>query len=187
MGHPCWQQLHLTSKNKCWENVCSLLSNPCIKNWPAKLLVCYWRLTTQNWCICWNTKNHSRAKWKKPWLCSKPTKQIKRINKKIYTISFRFLQALETRRNNIKKKLNKNYKKSKNCLKQNKNYKKNIHTIYLFLLKTTLIKKNVTLQLYTQHTRLLVKKRLLYLNSFELAFFTSLYLIYLLNNIISTP
>merc|ERR1739838_54992 len=99
-------------------------------------------------------------------------------------ISFRFLQALETRRNNIKKKIT---QKSKNCLKQNKNLKKNIHTIYLFLLKTTLIKKNVTLQLYTQHTRLLVKKRLLYLNSFELAFFPSLYLIYLLNNIISTP
>merc|ERR1712008_641950 len=31
------------------------------QNWLAKLLVCYWRLTTQNWCICWNTKNHSRA------------------------------------------------------------------------------------------------------------------------------
>ena len=58
---PCWQPLHLTSKNKCWENVCSLLSNRCIKNWPAKLPVCYWRLTTQNWCICWNTKNHLRV------------------------------------------------------------------------------------------------------------------------------
>jgi len=67
------------------------------------------------------------------------------------------LQALETRRNNIKKIKQKLQKKSKNYLKQNKKAKKkNIHTIYLFLLKTTLIKKNVTLQLYT-HTRLLVK------------------------------
>jgi len=97
------------------------------------------------------------------------------------------LQALETRRNNIKKKLNKNYKKIEKLSKTEQKLQKNIHTIYLFLLKTTLIKKNVTLQLYTQHTRLLVKKRLLYLNSFELAFFPSLYLIYLLNNIISTP
>ena len=115
-----------------------------------------------------------------------PQNRLKRINKKIYTISFRFLQALETRRNNIKKKLNKNYKKIEKLSKTEQKLQKNIHTIYLFLLKTTLIKKNVTLQLYT-HTRLLVKKRLLYLNSFELAFFPSLYLIYLLNNIISTP
>merc|ERR1712080_74815 len=64
---------HLTSKNKCWENVCSLSSNRCIQNWPVKSLACSWRLTTQNWCICWNTKNRSRVKSRKPWLCSKPT------------------------------------------------------------------------------------------------------------------
>jgi len=58
------------------------------------------------------------------------------------------LQALETRRNNIKKKLNKNYKKIEKLSKTEQKLQKNIHTIYLFLLKTTLIKKNVTLQLY---------------------------------------
>merc|ERR1711874_92522 len=69
-----WQQRHLTWENKCWENVCSLSSNRCIQNWPVKSLACSWRLTTQNWCICWNTKNRSRVKSRKPWLCSKPTK-----------------------------------------------------------------------------------------------------------------
>merc|ERR1712113_918878 len=72
--HLCWQQRHLTSKNKCWENVCSLLSNRCIQNWPVKSLVCFWKLTTLNWCTCWNTKNRSRVKSKRPWLCFKPTK-----------------------------------------------------------------------------------------------------------------
>merc|ERR1719445_453153 len=72
--HLCWQQRHLTSKNKCWENVCSLSSNPCILNWPAKLLECFWRLITLNWCTCWNTKNRSRAKSKKPLLYSRPIK-----------------------------------------------------------------------------------------------------------------
>merc|ERR1712203_353263 len=152
MGRPCWQPLHLTSKNKCWENVCSLLSNRCIKNWPAKLPVCYWRLTTQNWCICWNTKNHSRAKWKKPWLCSKPTKQIKGSTK-IY-LSFRFLQALKTRRNNIKKE-NKNYKKIEKLSKTEQKSKKT-HPYYLPVLLNYFDKKNVSLQLYI-HTRLLVK------------------------------
>merc|ERR1712173_6433 len=74
LPHLCWQQRHLTSKNKCWEDVCSLLFNRCIQNWPVKLPVCFWKLTTQNWFTCWNTKNRSRAKSKKPWLCSKPTK-----------------------------------------------------------------------------------------------------------------
>jgi len=67
------------------------------------------------------------------------------------------LQALETRRNNIKKKLNKNYKKIEKLSKTEQKLQKNIHTIYRFLLKTTLINKNVTLQLYI-HTRLLVIK-----------------------------
>merc|ERR1719245_2595819 len=74
LQHLCWQQRHLTSKNKCWENVCSLSSNRCIQNWPVKSLVCFWKLTTQNWFTCWNTKNRSRVKSKRPWLCFKPTK-----------------------------------------------------------------------------------------------------------------
>merc|ERR1711997_591038 len=67
-------QRHLTSKNKCWANVCSLSSNRCILNWREKLLECCWRSTTQNWSICWNVKNRSRVKLKKPWLYSRLTK-----------------------------------------------------------------------------------------------------------------
>ena len=111
-----------------------------------------------------------QAKWKKPWQCSKPTKQIKGSTRK-YIFLFVFCKHLKQEGTTSKKKLNKNYKKIEKLSKTEQKLQKNIHTIYLFLLKTTLIKKNVTLQLYT-HTRLLVKKRLLYLNSFELAFFS---------------
>merc|ERR1712210_33726 len=59
-----------------------------------------------------------------------PQNRLKRINKKIYTISFRFLQALETRRNNIKKKLNKNYKKIEKLSKTEQKLQKK-HPYYL--------------------------------------------------------
>jgi len=64
------------------------------------------------------------------------------------------LQALETRRNNIKKE-NKNYKKIEKLSKtETKKQKK--HPYYLPVLLNYFDKKNVSLQLYI-HTRLLVK------------------------------
>jgi len=42
-----------------------------------------------------------------------------------------------------KKKLNKNYKKIEKLSKTEQKLQKNIHTIYLFLLKTTLIRRKM--------------------------------------------
>ena len=73
---------------------------------------------------------------------------------KIY-LSFRFSQALETRRNNIKKNENENYKKIEKLSKTEQKSKKK-HPYYLPVLLNYFDKKNVSLQLYI-HTRLLVK------------------------------
>jgi len=64
------------------------------------------------------------------------------------------LQALETRRNNIKNE-NKNYKKIEKLSKTEQKSKKK-HQYYLPVLLNYFDKKNVSLQLYI-HTRLLVK------------------------------
>merc|ERR1712051_1167752 len=101
--------------------------------------------------------------------------RLKESTRKYILFLFVFCKHLK-QEGTTSKKLNKNYKKIEKLSKTEQKLQKNIHTIYLFLLKTTLIKKNVTLQLYT-HTRLLVKKRLLYLNSFELAFFFPPYIL----------
>merc|ERR1719436_1137150 len=136
--HLCWQQRHLTSKNKCWENVCSLSSNRCIQNWPVKSLVCSWKLTTQNWFTCWNTKNRSRVKSKRPWLCFKPTK-LSQLSK--------FLQEKKMKKNRLKSffqekrlsvvfcKHSKKEKEDKTETKKSKNQAKlNYRTIVSYIL-----------------------------------------------------
>ena len=124
----------------------------------------YWK---QMFISCYFFRQSGRSRGCAP----SPQNRLKGSTRKYILFLFVFCKHLKQEGTTSKKKLNKNYKKIEKLSKTEQKLQKNIHTIYLFLLKTTLIKKNVTLQLYT-HTRLLVKKRLLYLNSFELAFFS---------------